>query len=144
MAAADLAAVAEIEGQEPSSWSEPSIAAELQRGDALSAVVCLGETVVGWGCCRYSSCESELLKIGILRRFRRQRLGSRLLDYFLTNLQQRGVEELFLEVRSRNNSALSFYRNSGFTDVGRRIRYYKQPLDDALILRKPIESPKTG
>jgi hypothetical protein len=48
MVAADLAAVAAIEGQEFSAWSEASIAGELQRADSLPIVICSGDTIVGW------------------------------------------------------------------------------------------------
>jgi len=144
MVAADLAAVADIDRQEPSPWSEIALAEELQRDDGFLAVICLGETVAGWGCLRHSGYEAELLKITVARTFRRQKLGSCLFDYLLTSLEQHGVEALFLEVRSCNRPALSFYRSSGFTDVGRRINYYRQPSDDALILRKPLLPQQTG
>lgn len=144
MVVADLAGVAAIEGQELSAWSEASIAAELQRQDSLPMVICSGETVVGWGCCRHTEFEAELLKIGVTQSLRRRGLGSILLDTFINELQQRGIGELFLEVRSLNHPALSFYLNSGFTEVGRRINYYRQPSDDALVLNKTIQLEKEG
>ncbi len=144
MVAADLAAVAAIEGQKLSAWSEASIAAELQRVDSLAIVICSEDTVVGWGCCRHTEFEAELLKIGVKQSLRRRGLGSILLDTFISALQQRRISELFLEVRSLNHPALSFYLNSGFTEVGRRINYYRQPSDDALVLKKSIQLEKEG
>ena len=144
MVAADLAAVAAIEGQELSAWSEASIAAELQRADSLAIVICSEDTVVGWGCCRHTEFEAELLKIGVMQSLRRRGLGSILLDTIISALQQRRISELFLEVRSLNHPALSFYLNSGFTEVGRRINYYRQPSDDALVLKKSIQLEKEG
>ena len=144
MVAADLAAVAAIEGQELSAWSEASITAELQRVDSLLIVICSGDTVVGWGCCRHTEFEAELLKIGVMQSLRRRGLGSILLDTIISALQQRRISELFLEVRSLNHPALSFYLNSGFTEVGRRINYYRQPSDDALVLKKSIQLEKEG
>jgi ribosomal-protein-alanine N-acetyltransferase len=144
MVDADLAAVAAIEGQEFSAWSEASIASELQRVDSLPIVICSEDTVVGWGCCRHTECEAELLKIGVTQSLRRRGLGSILLDTFISELQQRRISELFLEVRSLNHPALSFYLNSGFTEAGRRINYYRQPSDDALVLKKSIQLEKEG
>lgn len=144
MVAGDLAAVAAIERPELSAWSETSIAGELYRPDSLVVVVCRSDRVVGWGCCRHSAFEAELLKIGVAPLMRRQGLGSILLGTCITLLQQRGIGELFLEVRSLNHPALCFYLNSGFTEVGRRINYYRQPSDDALVLKKTIRPETEG
>ena len=53
-------------------------------------------------------------------------------------LRDVGVVRLYLEVRSENLPAVSFYHQSGFTVTGRRINYYSQPSDDALVLQKNI------
>lgn len=136
MAEADLAAVAEIEQQQSSAWSVAAIGEELGRQDNITLVICSELTVVGWGCCRYSEGEAELLKIAVTSSLRRRGLGSMLMDNFLSILRQFNVNDLFLEVRSHNHPALLFYFQCGFTEVGRRINYYRGPADDALVLRR--------
>ena len=144
MVDADLAAVAAIERQELSPWSEPSIAGELDLEESLTIVICHGDTVVGWACCRRNEFEAELLKIGVTKLLKRRGLGSILFDTVLGDLRQRGIDLLFLEVRSLNHSALSFYLDCGFTEVGRRINYYRKPPDDALVLKKYISPENEG
>ena len=144
MVDADLAAVSAIERQELSPWSEPSIAGELDLEESLTIVICHGDTVVGWACCRRNEFEAELLKIGVTKLLKRRGLGSILLDNVLRDLRQRGIDILFLEVRSLNHSALSFYLDCGFTEVGRRINYYRKPPDDALVLKKYISPENEG
>jgi [ribosomal protein S18]-alanine N-acetyltransferase len=34
---------------------------------------------------------------------------------------------------------LSLYRSRGFTEIGRRSKYYRRPVEDALVLRRFIE-----
>lgn len=136
MAQADLTAVAKIEQQQSSAWSVAAVEEELWRQDGIALVICSEMIVVGWGCCRYSEGEAELLKIAVTSSLRRCGLGSILMDNFLSILRRFKVNDLFLEVRSRNHPALLFYFQRGFTEVGRRINYYKEPADDALVLRR--------
>jgi ribosomal-protein-alanine N-acetyltransferase len=49
-------------------------------------------------------------------------------------LQAAGVEQVRLEVREGNAAAISLYRNLGFEAQGRRVRYYADPVEDALLL----------
>jgi ribosomal-protein-alanine N-acetyltransferase len=52
----------------------------------------------------------------------------------------RGAKRLHLEVRDGNH-AVNLYHGSGFTLVGRRLRYYNGPdgaLYDALSLSRPV------
>ena len=138
LARADVPAVAALESAEFSAWSEASIAAELDRSDGAALVVCAGAAVVGWGCCRHSSFEAELLRLSVLPSLRRRGLGAMLLESFFRFYRQQRVTEMYLEVRSLNHAARSFYLGCGFTDVGRRINYYRQPSDDALVMKKNL------
>jgi len=138
MVEGDLERVAVLEQREPLGWSITSISGELHRDDAVVLVVCMIDAVVGWGCSRFNGSEAELLKIAVDQSFKRRGLGSMLLNYMLGELRRRGVAEIFLEVRSLNHTARSFYLSHGFTDVSRRINYYRQPTDDALVLKRTL------
>ena len=52
------------------------------------------------------------------------------------SLKQKGSSSLTLEVRSSNLGAIALYEKLGFTQVGLRKNYYRNPKEDALILRK--------
>ena len=41
---------------------------------------------------------------------------------------------LFLEVRAGNRPARSLYKKLGFTETGQRRSYYRNPIDDAVIM----------
>jgi len=45
------------------------------------------------------------------------------------------VSEVALEVRYSNERAFSFYQRVGFRGVGRRPGYYREPVEDAVLLR---------
>ena len=49
-------------------------------------------------------------------------------------------EQMVLEVASTNQKAIRLYEKLGFEQVGRRKNYYRNPREDALILRKEWEN----
>ena len=56
------------------------------------------------------------------------------------DLKSRGSHALMLEVRVSNDPAIALYEKLGFRLVGRRKNYYRNPKEDALILRKEWEN----
>ena len=45
-----------------------------------------------------------------------------------------GAEKIYLEVRSGNQRARAFYLKNGFTELGIRKNYYKNPTEDAILM----------
>ena len=77
----------------------------------------------------------SVLNLAVAPEFRRRGIGGALLDAGLSALQRRRVEEVFLEVRESNHSAQALYLAYGFRAVGQRAAYYRNPREDALVLR---------
>jgi ribosomal-protein-alanine N-acetyltransferase len=75
--------------------------------------------------------EAELLTLGVTEK--RQGIGRSLLATALARLRAGGVRRLYLEVAASNVAALGLYASAGFTEIGRRPRYYPNG-DDALVL----------
>jgi ribosomal-protein-alanine N-acetyltransferase len=49
-----------------------------------------------------------------------------------------GVRRVFLEVRESNAGARSFYARLEFAEAGRRRNYYRDPMEDALLLSRTL------
>lgn len=64
-------------------------------------------------------------------------LASSFLSDVIKELSQEGIENIFLEVRSRNLRAISLYERTGFKLYHTRKKYYSD--DDALCYKKEIE-----
>jgi [ribosomal protein S18]-alanine N-acetyltransferase len=79
--------------------------------------------------------EGEIANIAVCRSARGRGVGARLLDEALAHATQQGIASVYLEVRVSNNPARGLYESRGFLPVGRRRAYYREPLEDALILR---------
>ena len=138
MVGRDVEIVVRLEKQAPSPWGRSLIKDELNRNHSFTLVAVVADEVVGWCCSRYVKEEAELLKISVAQSWRRRSVAKFMLAALEKQLRTVAVLILYLEVRSENLPALSFYRQVGFTVTGRRINYYSQPRDDAVILRKPI------
>ena len=82
--------------------------------------------------------EGEILNVGVGRASRRRGLGRALVAAMLTRLAALGAATVYLEVRESNRPARSLYAQLGFQDIGRRRGYYRDPLEDAVMLKRDI------
>ena len=121
-------------------WSENSVASELNNPLSLWLVAVEGEKVAGYVGSQSVMGESDMMNVAVHPDFRRQGIGERLILDLIDQLNQRGNHSLTLEVRASNVSAIGLYRKLGFEQVGLRKNYYRNPKEDALILRKEWES----
>lgn len=78
--------------------------------------------------------EGEIYRIAVDKEYRARGIGYRLLSYGLKTERGRGLETVFLEVRSKNAPAIALYSSYGFRKIGVRKGYYKNPDDDAIIM----------
>ena len=121
-------------------WSENSVSSELNNPLSLWLVAVEGEKVAGYVGSQSVMGESDMMNVAVHPDFRRQGIGERLILDLIDQLNQRGNHSLTLEVRASNVSAIALYRKLGFEQVGLRKNYYRNPKEDALILRKEWES----
>lgn len=79
--------------------------------------------------------EWEIENIAVRGAARRRGLASLLLRELLQRAQSQGAKQIFLEVRESNRAARAFYAKWVFVEAGRRTAYYRDPPEDALILK---------
>jgi [ribosomal protein S18]-alanine N-acetyltransferase len=75
--------------------------------------------------------EREILNLAVIPSYRRRGVARRMLQEEL----ERSTGSCFLEVRESNSAAANLYKQLGFTPVGRRERYYQDPLEAAIVMR---------
>ena len=120
-------------------WSEMSIASELQSIWSHWLVALEEEQVVGYVGSQSSIDEADIMNIAVHPDFRRKGIAEALINRLAADLKARSIHALMLEVRVSNDSAIALYEKLGFREVGRRKNYYRNPKEDALILRKEWE-----
>ena len=132
--------IAELEKlcfQDP--WSENSIASELNNRLSLWLVAVEADTVIGYVGSQTVLGETDMMNIAVHPDYRKQGIGTALVTELISALNARGSHSLMLEVRISNESAISVYMKQGFVVVGRRKNYYRNPKEDALIMRREWE-----
>ena len=121
-----LAAVAEIERlcfSQP--WSEKAL--ELLLGESGVGFVCLAEDeVTAYGGMMLDPWEGQITNIATHPAHRRRGYGNAVTD----------AEQVSLEVRASNASAIALYERLGFAIAGRRKGFYQNPREDALVMIK--------
>ena len=117
-------------------WSENSIASEL--GNRLSCwLVALEEnTVVGYVGSQTVLGETDMMNIAVHPEYRKKGIAKTLIESLIDELSKKGSHSLMLEVRASNAPAKNLYEKLGFSMAGVRKNYYRNPKEDALILRK--------
>ena len=120
-------------------WSENSIASELDNQLAFWLVALEGETVAGYIGSQTVMDETDMMNVAVHPDFRRQGIAEALVNGLVDRLKAMGSHCLTLEVRASNAPAISLYEKLGFSEIGRRKNYYRNPREDALILRKEWE-----
>ena len=120
-------------------WSEKSIASELTNPLSFWLVAVEGDKVAGYVGSQSVMGESDMMNVAVHPDFRRQGVAEKLVLELVAALAGEGNHCLTLEVRASNVSAISLYEKLGFAQVGLRKNYYRNPKEDALILRKEWE-----
>jgi [ribosomal protein S18]-alanine N-acetyltransferase len=135
-ASADAASLVAIERQSFSDpWSESSFREALTSPWTFGLVSEGPRGVAGYLIGRDVAGTGEVLNLAVAPEHRRRGIGGALLEAGLAALRRRRVDEVFLEVRESNRSAQALYRAYGFRPVGQRAAYYRNPKEDALVLR---------
>lgn len=131
-----LPAVVELEHATNSHpWSARLFRNELDHSVSRRYLVALlGVEVVGFGGLMQTSDEGHITTLAVAPAHRRRGIASRLLIDLLTGARASGVVDATLEVRMSNAPARELYRRFGFAPEGVRPRYYRSPVEDALIL----------
>jgi [ribosomal protein S18]-alanine N-acetyltransferase len=122
-------------------WSEESFSRLVDSPPAIFLVALFppNPVIVGYIIAFSVGEDAEVLNVAVDPGFRGQGLAGQMLDAALIQLGARGVRAAYLEVRESNAAALSLYASRGFTEIGRRSKYYRRPVEDALVLRRFIE-----
>ena len=117
-------------------WSENSVASELKNPLSCWLVAEEDGEVAGYIGSQTVMGETDMMNVAVHPDYRRRGIGEKLVEALVEALKSRESHCLTLEVRASNAPAKALYEKLGFTQVGLRKNYYRNPKEDALILRK--------
>jgi [ribosomal protein S18]-alanine N-acetyltransferase len=78
---------------------------------------------------------AELESVAVKVKARRSGIGRRLCEAVVVWCRAEGAVEVELEVRASSVGAIGLYEGLGFVGAGLRRGYYRDPADDALLMR---------
>lgn len=132
----DLSQIIEIERDSFSDpWTLTAFRTALDEERLRFNVAVNDDVVVGYSVSWCVVDEAELANLAVAPSLRGQGIGAALLDRSMSDARLLGCTVMHLEVRESNAAARALYESRGFGMVGRRKRYYRAPVEDALILR---------
>lgn len=105
-----------------------------KRSANLPSSLPVATSIVGLGCFWSILEEAHITILAVHPDYRHQGFGQLLLYALLRDAKRRQLEWATLEVKPSNQAALFLYHKFGFSEAGRRRRYYKDTGEDALIL----------
>lgn len=108
------------------------------QGDRyLNLKIAEGHQIYGFAICQTVLDEATLFNIAIDPQKQGLGLGRELLNELITQLRQKGILTLWLEVRESNKKAQVLYDSLGFNQVDIRKNYYPTPdgkREDAVVM----------
>ena len=145
MGLADLATVQAIEQASfTTPWPSHAYRSEIETNRLATYLVArIDDQVVAYAGMWLMVDEAHITTFAVDPRWRRQRIGERLLLALFDIALARRAREATLEVRLSNLAARRLYEKYGFRPVGLRPRYYSDDNEDALIMTtERIDEPR--
>lgn len=121
--------------QNGSPWNIQQIKNDLLNQTARYLLYSVEGRIVGFVGVTGIPPEWEITNVAVRGEYQAQGIASSLLAELARSAVEYGVEEIFLEVRITNQSAIRLYQKFGFDRIGVRKNYYHDPTEDAMIMK---------
>jgi ribosomal-protein-alanine N-acetyltransferase len=120
-------------------WTREMFRSELEVGAGTYARYAEGDgKLLGYLLAVLIEDEAHLGNLAVHPAARRSGVGQRLLDDLLQTARKRGIVRITLEVRESNKIARNFYYRNEFIDIAMRKNYYRNPVEDAIVMLRGL------
>ena len=117
-------------------WMRQAFEAALKERHARFRVARFADgTLAGYLIAWFVLDEGEIANLAVVPTARRRGIARALLDALVAEARESRIARVFLEVRESNAAARALYASLGFVPIARRARYYRKPVEDAIVLR---------
>ncbi len=141
----DVPAIQEIERLSfRTPWPAYAFEQELTSNRLARYVVArAGSSPIGFGGLWLMVDEAHVTTFAVHPEWRRHGVGRRMLVALLEAALELGAARMTLEVRVQNVGAQRLYAELGFAEAGRRVGYYTDDGEDAMVMTTPaLRSPR--
>lgn len=120
-------------------WSKESIRSEVNNSLASYLVGLEDNRVIAYGGFWAVAPEGNINNIAVHPDFRGRGISRQLMRHLIDMAKEKGIKELFLEVRANNYIAQNLYKNLGFKMINIRKGYYADTDEDAIVMLLELE-----
>jgi len=135
----DTAVILAIEQNAPSAAHWPADEYEKLVKAGMVLVIEQAGQLRGFISAKAVAGEWEIENIVVATKFFRQGIAHRLLQALIDQAENASASRILLEVRESNHPARRLYEKHAFREVGRRLKYYNHPLEDAILYERRCE-----
>ena len=121
-------------------WSEKMFAEELNNSLANYVIARDGDRIAGYAGFWEISGVADITNVAVDIDYRRQHIGSRIMEAMIKKAAGMKLNSLTLEVRASNLAAQGLYKKYGFINIGTRKGYYRDNKEDAIIMARGIDA----
>lgn len=126
----DIDNIVRLEQEYPfEQYSKNIILDSIKNSNYINLVAYEGREVKGYLSASIQFEDCDLLKIIVCSSSRRCGYGRMLMSKLIQCLNERCVDNIFLEVRKDNVVAIKFYKSIGFQKINERQKYYGDGVD---------------
>jgi len=116
-----------------SPWSEESVLNEIRSDDSVFLIAKFNKDLVGYISAKKILGEVYVNNLAVKKAFRRNGIGTVLLNSLISFSESENCSLITLEVRVSNSAARKLYESFGFRPLGERKNFYTLPVEDAVI-----------
>ncbi len=136
----DLEEVLRIENESFSDpWTRGCFLEDIKKELAYPAVFRLGERLAGYTCLWRVEDELQIANIAVDKEYRGKGIAKILLEWIIEQAVKQNYKSITLDVRESNSAAIRLYDQYGFREIGRRKKYYRFPVENAIIMERKIQ-----
>ena len=141
MTMADILAVGRYERELFSDpWPEAVFREDILSSYSYPIVLELDGEIVGYAVLWVGVGEGHLTNIAVAKKHQRKSIAKQLLTYIFRLSASLELAQIILEVRPSNLPAISLYESFGFERLALRKNYYRNPVEDCLVMRKMLSN----
>lgn len=131
----DTAFVSEMECQIFSdAWSEKSVQETMENPNSVCIVAEKAGHLLGYLLAYHVLDEVEIARIAVEKEARNQGVATKLVEQLKEISKEKNAKKILLDVRKNNDVAIKFYKQTAFAEDGIRSDFYRNPIEDAVLM----------
>ncbi len=105
-------------------WTAAKVRRQIEDRETMVLVASIDGELQGFAIMKFGDMEAHLLLLAVEPKSRRQGIGTRLVRWLEKSCATAGMQNIRLEVRASNSSAVKFYEDLEYRRMGRIAAYY--------------------